>query len=458
MLGGLLANLRAGLRLAFFRRVGRGDFRVGVAELLVLVVASSLLDVGIDYVKYGPDAEFSWLGVAGETYAFGVVTLLAGVLSVLYRRATLVLSVPVVLFASYPSLQFIHLLPRLADPDSPVYALLALVEEYLLLGWAVVLFVRSVAVALEATHPHRWLRATAGGLLLLAPLWFGSVFAPDVPWWRSQTVANGADPGAPNPASEPVLEAQKVLLDQALGALEDGRAGTDLYAVGFAASGLDAFRADVLAAIKVLDERWVTDGRSITLVNHPASLLETPMATVSNLRATLEELHSAIDPDEDVVLLYFAGNGRDGGSIEVALPPLDLVPLTPQGVRRMLDEAGIRWRIIIVSACHSGAWRDALAGETTVVITATGDGDAGEGCRLEADGTAFGNALFGTGFAEADTVTGAFARARERLLTRPAADPGDPAAGPQLSVGTAIAAKLKEIERGRAVRRTDRSV
>jgi hypothetical protein len=453
----LARNLGSGLRLAFLRRVRRHDFRIGIADLLVLVVAMSLFDIGVDFLRYGSDAEFSWFGVTGEMYGFGVVMLVAGFLGVVFRRRSLVLSVPIALFASYPALQLVHLLPHLAGPGTLAATVLGIVEEYLLLGWSVIVFVRSVAVGLDGDGGRRVLRSVAGGLLLFAPLWFGSTFSPHLPWWRAEVVA---DSEHPNPASEPVMEAQKKLLDDALGSIEDGRAGVaDFYAVAVAASPSDALRADALAALKVLDERWATDGRSVALVNHPASLLELPMASFSNLRASLEEIRAAIDPDEDVVLVYLAGNGNADGSIDVDLPPLDLVPLAPARVRRMLDEIGIRWRIIVVSACGSGAWIDALANESTVVMTATGADGEGPGCSLGGDGTAFGSALFGAGFVDADTIAGAFEIARGRVIApAKAAASTERATGPQLSMGTAIAAKLKEIERGRAARRADRSV
>ena len=457
MLARLARNLGSGLRLAFLRRVHRQDFRIGVADLIVLVVAMSLFDIGADFLRYGGDAVFSWHGVGGEMYGFGVVLLVAGFLGLVLRRRSLALSVPIVLFASYPALQLAHLLPHLAEPTTLAAELLAILEEYLLLAWSAIIFIRSVAVGLDGSGPRRTLRSIGGGLLLFAPLWFGATFSPHLPWWRADVVA---DAGQPNPAAEPVMEAQKALLDDALGAIEDGRAGVaDFYAVAVAASPSDALRADALAAIKVLDERWATDGRSIALINHPGNLLELPIASFSNLRATLEEIHAAIDPDEDVVLVYLAGNGNADGSVDVDLPPFELVPLAPARVRRMLDEIGIRWRIVVVSACGSGAWIEALADESTVVMTATGADGEGAGCSLGDDGTAFGSALFGTGFVDADTVAGAFAIARGRVVSSVGdGAPADRATGPQLAVGTAIAAKLKEIERGRAARRADRSV
>jgi hypothetical protein len=58
-----------------------------------------------------------------------------------------------------------------------------------------------------------------------------------------------------------------------------GRAAnaTDLYFVGFAGDAReDVFRKDVQAARRVMDERWGTEGRSVTLINNPRTLLEFP--------------------------------------------------------------------------------------------------------------------------------------------------------------------------------------
>ena len=53
------------------------------------------------------------------------------------------------------------------------------------------------------------------------------------------------------------------------------------------------------------------------------------MATVTNLRETLKEIGATINPDEDVVMLYLAGPAARDGSLEVAMPPLDLAPIVP---------------------------------------------------------------------------------------------------------------------------------
>src|SRR5262249_38949015 len=160
-------------------------------------------------------------------------------------------------------LQLLRAVPDTLDiPIPPATVSLAL---YVLQAvWNFVVFVRAIAVAV-AVPRRRWLRAVAGGLLLLAPMWLAPAIAPHAPWWKETVGDAGSDPRYPNPASEPVIAAQQHLLDEALSNLEDERPNvTDLYFVGFAGDGReDVFRKDVEAAQKVMDDRWGTEGRSI---------------------------------------------------------------------------------------------------------------------------------------------------------------------------------------------------
>ena len=101
----------------------------------------------------------------------------------------------------------------------------------------------------------------------------------------------------------------------------------------------DVFRKDVQAAQRVMDERWGTDGRSVTLINNPRTLLEAPAATVTNLRETLNEIGQTIDVEQDVVMVYLASHGSRQHVLEVTLPPLELAPLTAPALRGLLDDA-----------------------------------------------------------------------------------------------------------------------
>jgi hypothetical protein len=298
-----------------------------------------------------------------------------------------------------------------------------------------------------------------GGFVLSAPLWFAAAIAPNDTWWRLPAM-DGADSRYPNPASEPVLAAQQRILDDALSNLEDERSGTtDLYFVGFAGDAReDVFRKDVEAAQKVMDERWGTDGRSIALINNPRTLLEAPMATVTNLRETLNEIGATIDAEQDVVMVYLASHGSRDHVLEVSLPPLELAPLTAPVLRGLLDAAGIKWRIVVISACYSGGFIDALKDDYTLVLTASDADRTSFGCGNGSDSTYFGEALFQQGLAHAESVLEAFDAAKVRVAEREKAVGFKRPSNPQIYMGPAMATKIKELDRGNAALRSGRTV
>jgi len=334
------------------------------------------------------------------------------------------------------------------------------VFDGLMFAWVFALSVRSVAVALPPARPGSWWRALAGGLVLVAPIWFASSIAPNNTWWIQPSASGEADPRYPSPASEPVLAAQQRLLDEALSGLDDERPGaTDLYFLGFAGDAReDVFRKDVLAAQKVMDERWGTAGRSVALINNPRTLLEAPAATVTNLREALNEIGATIDTEQDVVMVYLASHGDKRHVLDVTLPPLELAPLTAPALKGLLDASGIKWRIVVVSACYSGGFVDVLKDDYTLVLTASSAGRASFGCGHRSDATFFGEALFQHGLAESESMLGAFDVARARVAEREKAGGFKPPSDPQIYVGPAMADKLKELDRGNAALRNGRSV
>ena len=443
-LAALARNLVAGARLALFLPVRRLHFRVGLGEAIALFVASALVEIASDAIRYGEDGVFSWLGLGNEILSGGFLMLTAALLAVLYRDRSLALAVPVIALAAFPILQVAHALPwaRLGVPAATAAGL-----DWAVLGWAVAMLMRVVAVALEHRRARRPLRAFAGGLLLAAPVFLAPLVAPVDPWF-APPARDRADPRFPNPASEPVMSAQARLLDDALAAIDEERSGVvDLYFVGFAADAAeDVFRRDVLAAQRVMDERWGSRDRSVALVNSPRTLLTDPIATLSNLRATLDEIAAAMNVDEDVVMVYLAGHGDPARGVDVRLPPLELVPVGPAVLRRALDEAGIRHRIVVVSACYSGGFVDALADDDTAVIAAARSDRASFGCGHGSDATWFGDAFFREGMARAPGLREAFDVAREIVAARERRQGHQPS-DPQIRIGERIAARLRELAR-----------
>jgi len=459
-LANLARNLAAGLRLALFMRVSRLAFRVELSQLLLLLVVSALLDLGTDWIRYGAEGDFSWYGLGNEFFGASVLLLSAALLALAFGQPALLLALPVLVLAGFPLLQLLRVAPNYAAAAVPDWDTYAPMFDLVMIAWVFALSVRSVAVALDPPLPGRWWRALAGGLVLIAPMWFAPAIAPNDSWWKAPSAGDAVDPRYPNPASEPVLAAQRHLLEEALSDLEDERPDvTDLYFVGFAGDARqDVFRKDVLAAQKVMDERWGTEGRSLALINNKRTLLEAPAATVTNLRETLNEIGAAIDTEQDVVMVYLASHGSHGQLLEVSLPPLELAPLTAPALRSLLDAAGIKWRIIVVSACYSGGFVDALKDDYTLVITASDATTASFGCGYGDDATTFGDALFQHGLAQSDSLLAGLDAARARLAEAQRGGAAGAPANPQAFVGPAMVEKLKELDRGNRARRAGRSV
>jgi hypothetical protein len=291
------------------------------------------------------------------------------------------------------------------------------------------------------------LRAIGGGLLLAAPIWFANSIFPNEGWWHEQQ--EPAANGGLNAGSEAVLAAQTYLLNQTLENLQDERSGTtDLYFVGFGPYGRqDVFRKDVEAARQVMDTRWGTEGRSMVLLNNPQTLVTLPFATVTNLRETLNEIGQAIDAEDDVVMVYLASHGSPDHKLAADQPPLSLVELSPVGLKQLLDDAGIKWRIIVVSACFSGGYIPVLQDDYTLIVTASQADRVSFGCDNRSDATFFGEAFFQQGLAHSDSFEAAFGVAKTRVAEREKNEGYAPPSNPQIAVGAAMVDKLKTLRK-----------
>ncbi|MFO1313400.1 MAG: C13 family peptidase [Burkholderiales bacterium] len=447
-LGNLLRNLLAGLRVALLMPVDRLRFRFDLGQVLLLFVVSAIIDIVGDYYRAVPPRSFAIEGLGAEIYSGGLLLLGSAIVAVLVRQRQLALSIPLVALASLPFVQILHYVPSWLAPG-PDAAELVLAFEYVVVTWIVIILVRSVVIAFSPPPSFVWLRAILAGLLLAMPIWLGDTLFVNQPWFHG--VTDEAPPGGAefNAGSEAVLAAQKYVLDNALDALADERAGeTDLYFVGFAPHGRsDAFREDAEGAQQAMSARWGTDGRSIVLVNSPKTLITAPFATVTNLRETLNEIGGAIDPEDDVVMVYITGPIVRNHQVAAEQPPLALVELGPAGLKQLMDDAGIKWRIVVVSACYSGGFADTLADDFTLVITSTKEDTPGFGCEGRTPPTLFGDAFFQQGLAKVNTFEAAFEIAKAKVAERERAAGYEPASDPQWRLGDEMAQKLKSLRK-----------
>jgi hypothetical protein len=257
--------------------------------------------------------------------------------------------------------------------------------------------------------------------------------------------------------AEAALYAQKDLLDRAIAALQPGQPGRiDMYllAVGGDASQ-EVFRREVEFVQKAFAGRFGTAGRSLALVNSRNTLTSAPMATVTSIGAALKAIGARMDRDEDILFLFMTSHGSSDHQLVLSQNGLALRHLRAKDLAALLKESGIRWKVVLVSACYSGGFIDPLQDARTLVITAARRDRRSFGCADENDFTYFGRAFFKEALPGSRSFRQAFGKAVvlvedwERQDRKEAAG-ADWHSLPQISSPGAIEAHLQRWWAGRA--------
>jgi hypothetical protein len=245
---------------------------------------------------------------------------------------------------------------------------------------------------------------------------------------------------------EQTLSEQPKLLAASLAGLRPQRPGVvDLYFVAFAGTSTqDVFMKEVRSAQGVFDQRFDTRGRSLLLVNNPRTVTELPVASNDNLRAALAGVAGKMNVEEDILFLYLTSHGGKH-VFSVHFPELGLADLSDTELRAILDRSGIKWRVLVISACYSGSFVDALKNEHTLILTAAAANKTSFGCSNENDFTYFGDAYINTALRRDFSFVTAFDQARRIIAAREKEDHLTPSQ-PQIYVGKAMKAKLQQLE------------
>lgn len=437
----------AGVRLALLRPVKLLDFRVSVPQFLALAAIGGLCASLVDLAVLGGDAQFNGAGIGGHVRDTALLLLICWALALWLRAPAATMALPVVLLAAgwLPDLVFACVMAAPAALNLAGRGLTASIW-WTVLAWSLLIAWRSVAVVLQGKGRFgpatRFLAVAAvfGGTLALALLF------PAPRLWDEPAAIEAPDADAehlPRVESEQVLAAQPKLLFDALTGLEEREPGTtNLYFVGFAGDAAqDVFRNDMESAQEIVDARLGTEGRSVALINSPKTVLDAPLATLTNLQASLSTVGRLIDAEEDIVFVYMSSHGSPDHSLYVNFPPLLLNQLTPIALHRMLQEAGIKWKVVIVSACYSGGYVEPLKDPYTLVITSSRADRTSFGCDNASDFTYFGQAYFQEALKKTTSFVEAFEFARTAIAERERVEGLTPSE-PQIYIGDAIREKL----------------
>jgi len=167
-----------------------------------------------------------------------------------------------------------------------------------------------------------------------------------------------------------------------------------------------------------------------------------PIANTYNLARAIDHVGRQMNATDDILFLLLSSHGGRNAELDVQLDSLPLRDLNVNDVRRYLDEAGVRWRVIVISACFSGSFIDTLADDQTLVITASNAEQPSFGCSSDRELTVFGDAYFKHALTPEVDFVQAFNQAATLVRTWEQ-ERELPFSHPQISVGTEIAKKLK---------------
>jgi Peptidase C13 family len=265
--------------------------------------------------------------------------------------------------------------------------------------------------------------------------------APNAGFWDIVRILAGEDDpyeGIEDFDYEDAIYGQPALVAESLKSMQPSPPNRpQFYFVGVAPSSVQTvFRKEVASAREVFDKRFGTGGYSTMLINSFKTAAKTPMANLTNLDTVLKRIGALMDHDKDVLVLFITTHGAKE-QLQVYFEDYPFNQIWPETLNTLLAEAGIRNRVVILSACHSGSFIPALANPQTLIMAAAHADKSSFGCSNQREWTYFGDALFNHAFRQTHNFEAAFAQA-DRLIAEWEAKDGSIPSNPQISVGSEI--------------------
>ena len=312
--------------------------------------------------------------------------------------------------------------------------------------WLGVACAKAAADLLSVSIPRR---ASAYGLcaiIIVVP--FTHIYRELSLWQQVKKDKETGSSYARRKLNEDAFYEQPKVLERELAAVKPGRRGViDIYFIGIGGyADQDVFMKEINAVSRLFQERFGTGGKTIRLVNNRKTLASSPVASVTSLRASLMRVGEVMDKDEDLLFLFLTSHGSQTHRFSLDLWPLQLHELEPGKLRALLDESGIRNRVIIVSACYSGGFVNSLKDENTLVISASAVDKNSFGCSNEAEWTYFGKAYFDEALRKTHSFVDAFESAKP-VIAEWEKKEGYIASEPQMALGETIKPKLLKLAR-----------
>lgn len=220
---------------------------------------------------------------------------------------------------------------------------------------------------------------------------------------------------------------------------------SDWYFLGVAgASYQNVFRSEIERIREQFDTRFGTFGRSMVLINHPETGTQYPIASLTSIDRSLQHIGQVMNRESDVLFMYLTSHGL-ANHFQLENAPLDLEQMDPTWLKKAIERSGIRWRVIVISACFSGSFARELASPDSLLITAAASDKESFGCTNEADYTYFGRAFFDQALREKSSFKAAFDDAKQTVAKWESAQGFEPSE-PQWILGKNMELMLPQLE------------
>ncbi|MEO8754086.1 MAG: C13 family peptidase [Casimicrobiaceae bacterium] len=446
---GVAQNLRCGARAACFAGWGPRILAVSWSQLAALIGLSLALLLGEQMAQVGLHGRLNASGLPYALFDVPLVLVASWAVTSLGRRASATLALMIVTLGAGLAIGAVTWLAEWGVQFAARNVWTAWAQwglYYLPPLWLAL--VTAVAGIRIGCVPWRWRPVAVGIALAVIAYPLSTIWIDRTLWAEAPDETAQAGRSFISIASEDAFYQQSRLLARDLAAVLPRDAGhPNLYFIGVAGyASQDVFMREVNAVDALLAERFGTRGHSIRLINNRRTALESPIASRTALAEVLKHVGALMNPEEDVLLLFLTSHGSRDQKLSLQFHPLQLADLTPADLRRMLDEAGIRNRVVIVSACYSGGYVDALKDDDTLIITASAPDRNSFGCSNEADFTYFGKAYFDEALRTTSSFIEAFGIAVPVVAAREKKEDFEPS-NPQISIGANIAPRLEALRR-----------
>lgn len=231
--------------------------------------------------------------------------------------------------------------------------------------------------------------------------------------------------------SDAILKQQFELADKQRADKPEGRLILAAFAMH---SQSKAFRNDVITAEKsvlLLDPNAI-----IFKLNNPAfgQNADWPYATTENIAQVLKKTSAMARPQDKIVVLMSTHGNVDVLSVNFGAK--DYPHVNAKVLSQWLMDLRGKPTLVILSACYSGSFLQALSGPSRVILTAAAKDRSSFGCQFHSSNTYFVDALLNQPSLPDTTIEQLMAQAQVAIDKKERAQNLSPPSSPQISIGS----------------------